>query len=247
VTKRFHLDETKESFAPRLVILGHHRQRPTAKAQFSYELRVNQLLARHRPAVRTPRLVDHDRRRATLTFEAVAGGPLGPKYPLELSEADLAGLVTLAQSTRSYRHRPRWLRRLPIKSRLGQARRASLLTAPEHRALSDLLAGARINWVFAHGDISPRNVLAGPDGLVLIDWEWAGLYPDGYELAFLWYVLADLPAARRLVEGAVARDPGAFWLSALLIELLHLEWLPDEFRPKHLDTTDRLVARLLDG
>jgi hypothetical protein len=90
-------------------------------------------------------------------------------------------------------------------------------------------------------------VLRGPSGMVLIDWEWAGVYPDGYELAFLWYVLADLPAARRAVEGAVTTDPAVFWLSALLIELLHLEWLPDEFRQGHLDTKDHLVARLLDG
>jgi Ser/Thr protein kinase RdoA (MazF antagonist) len=247
VTKAFDLDATKEPFGPRLVILGHHRARPTVRGQFSYELRVNQLLARHRPGVPTPRLVAHDRRAATLTFEAVAGGPLGPKYPLELSATDLDGLVALAQATRSYPHRPRWLRRLPIKSRLWQARRASLLTAAEHQALRGLVPGAGITWVFAHGDITPRNVLRGPSGMVLIDWEWAGVYPDGYELAFLWYVLADLPAARRAVEGAVTTDPAVFWLSALLIELLHLEWLPDEFRQGHLDTKDHLVARLLDG
>ena len=247
VTKAFNLTATKESFGPRLVILGHHRPRPTVKAQFSYELRVNQLLARHRPGVPTPRLVDHDRRAATLTFEAVAGGPLGPKYPLELSETDLDGLIALAQTTRSYPHRPRWLRRLPIKSRLWQARRASLLSAAEHQALRGRVPDTEITWVFAHGDVTPRNVLTGPDGMVLIDWEWAGLYPDGYELAFLWYALADLPAARRTVEEAVTTDPAAFWLSALLIELLHLEWLPDEFRPTHLETKDHLVARLLDG
>jgi Ser/Thr protein kinase RdoA (MazF antagonist) len=247
VTKRFDADADADAFGPRLVILRHHHARPTAATQFSYELRVNQLLARHRPPVRTARLIDHDRRRATLTFEAVGGQPLGPKYPRELSETDLYGLVALARATRAYPHHPRWLRRLPIRSRLAQARRASLLSEVEHRALSDLVLATPIRWVFAHGDLTPRNVLADQDGMVLIDWEWAGLYPDGYELAFLWYVLTDLPAARAAVGESAGADAAAFWLSALLIELVHLEWLPPEFVPKHRHTKQLLLARLLDG
>lgn len=247
VTKRVNLEVSPAAFGPRLVILRHHRHRPTARAQFSYELRVNQLLARHRPPVRAPRLVDHDKRRATLTFEAVAADPLGPKYPLELADTDLRGLVAVARATRSYPHRPRWLRRLPIRSRLWRARQASFLSEAEHAAIGDLLGARPMPWVFAHGDVTPRNVLAGPDGPVLIDWEWAGIYPDGYELAFLWFVLVDLPDARRAVEDEVDSDPQTFWLSALLIELLHLEWVSAPFRPRHLETKALLVARLLGG
>jgi hypothetical protein len=82
-------------------------------------------------------------------------------------------------------------------------------------------------------------------GLVLVDWEWAGLYPAGYDLAFLWFVLVDLPESRALVEREIHGDPTAFWLSALLIQLLHLEWLQGEFRPRHEATRDLLVQRLL--
>jgi thiamine kinase-like enzyme len=100
----------------------------------------------------------------------------------------------------------------------------------------------------AHGDITPRNVLTGPDGFVLIDWEWAGLYPDGYELAFLWYVLADPPKARETVEAAITTDPTVFWLSALLIQLLHLEFgIPNEFRQAHVQTKQHLLERLLES
>jgi hypothetical protein len=246
VTKRVDLSVPAEAFAPRLAILGHHRRRPTARAQFSYELRVNQLLTRHRPPVRAPRLLSHDRQRATLTFEAVAGEPLGPKYPLDLAPADVSAMVAVAKATRSYPHRPRWLRRLPIESRLRRAGRLSLLSHAEYRLIADLVARRPIRWVFAHGDVTPRNVLRGPDGPVLIDWEWAGIYPDGYELGFLWYVLVDVPVARRAVEEAVDTDPGVFWLSALLIELLHLEWLEEPFRAKHLEVKELLVSRVLD-
>ncbi len=105
----------------------------------------------------------------------------------------------------------------------------------------------KFRWVFTHGDITPRNVLVGPDRPALIDWEWAGPYPDGYELAFLWYILADLPASRDLLADHVETDPTAFWLSALLVQLLHLEWTPEEFQSARLETRDRLLGQRLDS
>ncbi|THC96298.1 hypothetical protein EYZ11_004203 [Aspergillus tanneri] len=40
--------------------------------------------------------------------------------------------------------------------------------------------------VLTHLDISPRNLILGPDGKVwLIDWGDAGIYPDGFEIASL--------------------------------------------------------------
>ena len=244
VTKAYDLDPPQGAFVPRSIILGHHGRRPSPRRQYAYELRVNQLLTRHRPPVATPRLVRHDARRATLTFEAVAGAPVGPKYPERLTDSQLTLLIALASATGSYRHRPRWLRRLPIVRRLAAARAAGLLGASEHRALARLTGTSAMAWAFAHGDVTPRNVLEGPAGGVLIDWEWAGCYPVGYDLAVLWHALADLPPAREAVAASVRTDPTAFWLSALLVQLVHLEWLDDEHRPAHLRTLDELVARL---
>ena len=90
---------------------------------------------------------------------------------------------------------------------------------------------------------------AGEGGLALIDWEWAGLHPPGYDLAFLWYSLVDVPGAAARVEH-IARDRAGldgptFLLSALLIELWHLQWyLPAELQPKHRARRDALLARL---
>jgi Ser/Thr protein kinase RdoA (MazF antagonist) len=246
ITKSYDLGATEEAFAPRRVILGHHHRRPRARTQFSYELRVNQLLSRHPPALPTPRLIDHDRRAASLTFEAVDGEPLGPKYPLELSDDHVGGLIALARATGSYRHRPRWLRRFPIRSRLWSARRAALVTETEHQSLLALSEDLAIDWVFAHGDITARNVLDAPVAPVLIDWEWAGLYPDGYDLALVWFALVDRPGGRAAVEAAIGTDPRTFWLSALLIELLHLEFgVPEQFRSTHVQTKEWLLGHVL--
>ena len=245
-TKRYDLDANRDKLGPRATILDHHYPgaRPWAR-HFAYELRVNQLITRHRPPVRTPRLLAHDRRRLSLGFEAVPGRRLGPKFPLELAEPDLHQLIGLAKALRSYPHRPRWLRRLPIRRRLWRAHQRGLLSATEYRALQDVATGLAVRWVFAHADINPSNIVTGEKGASLVDWEWAGLYPDGYDLAFLWFVLIDLPEARVVVESQVDTDPVAFWLSALIIELLHLEWFGGQFRPRHESNRDLLVDRLL--
>jgi Ser/Thr protein kinase RdoA (MazF antagonist) len=246
VTKAVRLDAPATAFAPRRAILSHHGHRPSPRRQYAYELRVNQLLARRTPPVTVPRLVAHDRARGVLTFERVPGEPFGPKFPQELASEDLRTLATLARATRTYAPRPRWLRRLPIQSRLRRGHASGLLAATEHRALASAVSGLGLRWVFGHGDVTPRNVLRGRDGPVLIDWEWAGLYPDGYELAFLWFVLADLPEARRMVAADIEGDPRGFWFCALLIQLLHLEWMEGPFRSRHLVTKDELVSRMLD-
>ena len=246
VTKRHEPIANADKLGPRTVILGHHHAAPDQWARhFAYELRVNQLLTRHRPPVPTARLTGHDRKSLTLEFGAVPGNRLGPKFPLELGEDDLEGLIGFATALRSYRPRPRWLRKLPVQRRLRRAHEAGLLTAREYKDLRQIPLRVPLRWVFAHADINPSNVVSGDDGPFLLDWEWAGLYPDGYDLAFLWFVLVDLPDARTVVESRIHGNPIVFWLSALLIELLHLEWFAGEFRPRHEVCRDALVARLL--
>jgi hypothetical protein len=247
VTKRHDPAANAGQLGPRATILGHHHagSGPWAR-HFAYELRVNQLLTRHRPAVPTPRLLGCDRKARTLEFEAIDGHRLGPKFSLGLSGQDLEGLVSLATALPSYRPRPRWLRRLPIQNRLRRARQVGLLTQGEYLALQQVRSRLAFRWVFAHADINPSNIVAADGTFFLVDWEWAGLYPEGYDLAFLWFVLVDVPDARSAVEDRIRTDPTVFWLCALIIELLHLEWFQDEFRPRHEAGRDALVAKLLD-
>lgn len=228
------------------------RHRPSAtggRSQMLYELRVNRLLARHRPPVATPRLLSGDRRTGTLVFTHVDGDPVGPKYPLELTDGALMAMIGFARALPDYRPRPRWLRRLAMTSRFRDAAAAGVISPHDATALRDLQAATPLRWTFAHADITPRNVLAGREGFVLIDWEWAGLYPAAHDLAFLWFVLVDLPAARAVVERAVpAGDLASFRLCALATSLWHLTfWSTHDMpvRPRQWETRDRLVAELL--
>jgi hypothetical protein len=216
-----------------------------ARRRFRNELRVNRLLNAHRPPVRTPPLVACNVQHRQLTFVAVPGQPLGPKYPLELATPDVDAMIGIAHRLRSFNPRRRWLRRFNSVGRLGLARRGGLLTDAQTIQLVAIANRVHTRLRFGHGDLTARNVLAGPDGMDLIDWEWAGLYPDGYELAFLWFSLADVEHGRARVEAHLDTDERAFLLSALLIQLWHLQWyVPSEFADKHLSTRDDLITRL---
>jgi len=129
--------------------------------------------------------------------------------------------------------------------RLAMARRAGLLDDREAAALVELTRRRHRKLRFAHGDVTARNVLAHGNQPTLIDWEWAGLYPPGYDAAFLWFSLGEVDGGRAHVERCSQADETSFLLCALLIELWHLQWyIPPDFRNPHLATRDELLDRL---
>lgn len=204
-----------------------------ARRRYRNELRINRLLNVHPPPVTRPTLLAHDVHHRQPTFVAVAGQPLGPKYPLELTTADIDTVIDIAHRLRTFNPRGRWFRRLDSARRLTLARRAGLLADAQASRLIGLANRVHTRLRFGHGDLTARNVLESSDGATLIDWEWAGLYPDGYELAFFCFSLVDVENGRALVEAHVDADPRAFLLSALLIQLWHLHWyVPIEFRER---------------
>ncbi len=218
-----------------------------AVRRFRNELRVNRMLNGHAPPVPTPRLLDSETRTRSLTFAAFSGEPIGPKYPSDLTPADIDTVLDLARTLRRYNPpRRRWMRRLNTEHRLALAARRGVLDARDADALAGSARRHHTRLRLAHGDLVVRNVLRRGADVALIDWEWAGLYPAGYDEAFLWFSLQDQEGGRARVERAVVVDEASFLLSALVIELWHLQWyVPEEFRARHIRTRDELVGRLL--
>lgn len=219
--------------------------------KFERERRIGMLLRRQPPPVRVAHLVGVDRRHRTLRFQAVNGGPLGPKFPADLPVRDLDAMIELALAMASYRPRAGFASRFDLARRVHRAVRDGCLPPEAAAKLLDQAENDPPAIVFAHGDITARNVLRSDSGgRVLIDWEWAGRYPRGWDLAFLWFSVVDTPNARQRVEQAIPqRDQGWFWRSALLIQLLHLS-LPglapgSEFRSKHEASLDELLSTVL--
>jgi hypothetical protein len=146
----------------------------------------------------------------------------------------------------------RWLRRFSLSARLRSAVVLGHLTGVDADGIQRAAAREPPRLRFAHGDLTARNVLRSSAGeLVVIDWEWAGLYPVGYEAAFLWFSLVDVPGARARVERSVPPvATGWFWLSALCIQLVHLSlYTPrpelSEMLGRHRATRDELVERIV--
>jgi hypothetical protein len=232
---------------------GHYGYR---HEPWTTEWRVGSLLRRQPPPVPHARLLAADRRRRMLRFEAVpgSGAALGSKFPLSLPASDVDDLASLALRTPTYRPEGVRLRRFAFERRVAWGVALAGLPAAAADELRRQARSDRPAFVFGHGDITARNVLRCADtgSAVLIDWEWAGWYPRGWDLAFLWFTLVDAPGARARVEAQVpARDVAWFWRSALLVQLLHLTlWglrPASPFRPKHEAMRDELIERVLGG
>jgi Ser/Thr protein kinase RdoA (MazF antagonist) len=219
--------------------------RGDSRRRFTNELRVNRLLRTQQPPVPTPALLAFDTPSRSLTFEAVPGNPLGPKYPQDLSPAEIDAILALAHDLEQYNPRRRWLRRFNSARRIEMARNAALIPDRDAAVLTQLARHRCRRLRFAHGDVTARNVLSNGDDVTLIDWEWAGLYPPGYDAAFLWFSLGEAHGGRAQVERSIHVDETSFYICALLIELWHLQWyIPADFREPHLATRDSLLERL---
>jgi hypothetical protein len=216
-----------------------------ARPRFVNELRVNRLLTSAKPPVPTPALLAYDVHEQALTFGAFPGSPLGPKYPQDLAITEIDAILALARDLEPYNPRRRWLRRFNAQRRLAMAHAAGLLDDNGASALIDLARERCRKLRFAHGDVTARNVLAHGNEPALIDWEWAGLYPPGYDAAFLWFSLGEVQGGRAHIERSSKVDEQSFLLCALLIEMWHLQWyIPPDFQTAHLATRDELLDRL---
>lgn len=204
---------------------------PAWTERFQHENEVYQAFGGHHPPVRVPRLVAADPEGGTLLTERMPGRPAAlQRHPFEAPSGTELRPV-LGAVCRLNLWRPpasAFDRPLDYPSRLGRYHELGLLTDRDLGDLHTLLHGAthpggRANavWQFCHGDALLSNVLLSPNGPVLLDWEHAGWYLPGYDLATLWAVLGDAPLARRQISqlaqsaGPAARD--AFLVNLMLV------------------------------
>ncbi len=108
----------------------------------------------------------------------------GVPDPAELGGA-LRGLHLSGNEFKGYRDPRAWVEVLVTQLDLNQAtkhRISSLVTCLNDPSLADVWAGR--SYVPSHWDITLSNCLSGPDGLVLIDWEFSAMGPRGWDLAY---------------------------------------------------------------
>ncbi|MEU3774172.1 aminoglycoside phosphotransferase family protein [Streptomyces sp. NPDC032472] len=206
------------------VLLDHS---PEWRERYRHEIATYRAFVRHRPPVRVPRLIAADPENCTLVVERMAGRVAAlQRHPVEAPpRADVRAALGAVCRVNQWRP-PTDLFEDPLNyaQRITRYHELGLLTDRDLGDLQKLLHGLKLAGVqrqFNHGDALLSNLLLSPAGPVLLDWEHAGWYLPGYDLATLWTVLGDAPAARsqisRLAQaaGPAARD--AFLVNLMLV------------------------------
>lgn len=204
---------------------------PAWVERFRHEIAAYRAFVRHRPPVRVPRLVAADPDACTLVIERMPGRPAAARrHPLDAPPRAGLRAVIGSFSRIGLWEPPVSLFKQPIDyaARISRFHELGLLTDRDLGDLQKLLhglahpgGGRSTPWQFCHGEALLTNVLLAPTGPALVDWEYAGWYLPGYDLATLWSVLGDAPMARRQIsqlaqaQGPAARD--AFLVNLMLV------------------------------
>ncbi|SDD16864.1 aminoglycoside phosphotransferase family protein [Streptomyces prasinopilosus] len=201
---------------------------PAWSERFRHEIAVYRSFVRHRPPVRAPRLIAADPDHCTLVIERMPGRVAAlQRHPLEAPpRADIRAALGAICRLNAWRP-PAGMFDTPLDyaTRLARYHELGLLTDRDMDDLRKLLhgiahtSGRHGMGQFCHGDALLSNILISPAGPVLVDWEHAGWYLPGYDLATLWAVLGDAPAARRQIS-QIAQSAGHASRDAFLVNLM---------------------------
>lgn len=221
--------------------------------KFGAEIEAYRCFTNTPPPVRVPALIAADDQHHVLLIEHAQGRPPVPgrdRFPLQaLEPAHVTAMIDAVTDLAQWRPPTGVLTRTPdYPARLDRDHRHGLTTRQDHQALTDLLHQAGTDVVPSHGDPLPTNFVFGPDGrTTVIDWEHAGHYLPGHDLAVLWTVLATTSGARTQIEERVAVGPSsaraAFTLNraVLLVRELrnHRAVPPSAWRDERVAAIDR--------
>ncbi|WP_371650310.1 MULTISPECIES: aminoglycoside phosphotransferase family protein [unclassified Streptomyces] len=202
---------------------------PVWAERFRHEIAVYRAFVRHRPPVRVPRLIAADPDNCTLVIERMPGRAAAlSRHPVEAPpRADVRAALGAISRVNAWRPPAEMFTRpLEYAPRITRYHELGLFTDRDLSDLQKLLhglahSGRPVAWQFSHGEALLTNILLSPAGPVLVDWEHAGWYLPGYDLATLWAVLGDAPVARRQISqaaqaaGPAARD--AFLVNLMLV------------------------------
>ncbi|MGC4915462.1 aminoglycoside phosphotransferase family protein [Streptomyces albogriseolus] len=216
---------TGRSTAVAKCLLDHS---PAWSERIRHEIAAYRSFVRQRPPVRAPRLIAADPDNCTLVIERLPGRVAAlQRHPAQAPpRADIRAALGAICRLNSWRppagtfHAP-----LDYAARINRYHELGLLTDRDLGDLQKLLHGIAVATgrqgmgQFCHGDALLSNILISPAGPVLVDWEHAGWYLPGYDLATLWSVLGDAPAARRQIS-QIAQSAGPASRDAFLVNLM---------------------------
>lgn len=177
------------------------------------------------PAGLAPRLLLAAPEAGVIVVERIFGEPLARRRRLEgLPGCDLESLLDAVAAWQGAAELPSAAPPPPVRAAMRRrlledpsaplewfragferCRDLGIAAAPEARRMTAALA-AYPETGPCHGDLLPRNVVAGGGSLRAVDWECAGLHARDWDRALLW---TSVPAARPALEAAPRTDAAA--------------------------------------
>ncbi|AEW93118.1 putative phosphotransferase [Streptantibioticus cattleyicolor NRRL 8057 = DSM 46488] len=198
-------------------------QSPAWVDRFQQEITAYRAFVRHRPPVRVPRLIAADPDSRVLVLERVPGRVVAvQRHPSEAPpRADARAALGAFHRINQWQP-PAGVFDAPVDyaRRISRYHELGLLTDRDLGDLEKLLRGlAHVQGQFCHGDALLSGVLLSPTGPVLVDWEHAGWYLPGYDLAMLWTALGEDPVTRRQIS-QLAQAGGTLVRDSFLVNLM---------------------------
>ncbi len=176
------------------------------------------MLESNPPSVGFPRFVHVND--DELRMSALEGTSVGAKFPSVIATNRIDQLAAVASGLTSY---------VPPRVRLRTynpvarwAWRIGETALGTRTVIKDLLTQWQPKMSFAHGDFIPRNMLNCAGRIALVDWEFAGWYPIGFDLATLWLVTGEASGAREHIETHVGHESRSFWFGAYIASVAYL-------------------------
>lgn len=198
------------------------------RAKFANEIKVYRNFSRHDAPVKTAKVIYTNISKGIIVYEQLMGQPLsGARYPTEPAQfAYCPRLVAAIEKISEYSH-------LPIQretcSNIFRLRKASSYASLDILSSDDLAKIKQLSAIsggavtFAHGDLLLGNclLLDRDDSLVCLDWEFAGHYLKGFDLALLWIIMMKSSASRKyILDHVFAKDkkfPCEFFINLFLL------------------------------
>jgi phosphotransferase family enzyme len=181
--------------------------------RWRHEIAAYQQFAQDPPPVHVPALAYTDDRRV-MVLERIEGRVLDPdRYPtVQPNPGEMEAVLEAIRQLNRWRSGIEDFPSMDYRARTARYHAAGYLTDADRTVLERLLAECGAATEFGHGDPLPSNILVEPGNrIALLDWEFAGLFLPGFDLAMLHTLLSAHPAAQRtiatLVEDLGIRRP----------------------------------------